>query len=63
MVKELELHFILKKCLAPYREVLLELENKVTIENQCEDELSEEVILPIKRRRVMRFISGSEDEC
>ncbi|KAL6418245.1 hypothetical protein ACFW04_012246 [Cataglyphis niger] len=35
-----------------------------TIENQCEDEPSEEDILPIKRRRVRRLIlSDSEDEC
>lgn len=72
--KELELHFIqtdhstvrsakfkreLRNCLAPYREVL---EKKATIENQCEDEPNEEDILPIKRRRVRRLISDSEDE-
>ncbi|CAK9796364.1 hypothetical protein ANTQUA_LOCUS757 [Anthophora quadrimaculata] len=78
LVKELELHFIetdrstvrsakfkreLRNCLAPYREVLVELEKKATIENQCEDKPSEEDILPIKRRRVRRLIIESEDEC
>ncbi|GFR18153.1 tigger transposable element-derived protein 1 [Trichonephila clavata] len=78
LAKEFELHFIqtdhstvrsakfkreLRKCLAPYREVLVELEKKATIENQCEDEPSEEDILPIKRRRVRGLISDSEDEC
>lgn len=78
LAKELELHFIqtdqstvrsakfkreLRNCLAPYREVLVELEKEATIENQCEDEPSEEDILPIKRRRVRRLISDSEDEC
>lgn len=79
LAKELELHFIqtdhstvrsakfkreLRNCLAPYREVLVELEKKATIENQCEDEPSEEDILPIKRRRIRRLIlSDSEDEC
>ncbi|GFQ75103.1 hypothetical protein TNCT_406441 [Trichonephila clavata] len=53
----------LRNCLAPYREVLVELEKKATIENQCEDEPSEEDILPSKRRRVRRLISDSEDEC
>ncbi|GFV50362.1 hypothetical protein TNCV_2649291 [Trichonephila clavipes] len=53
----------LRNCLAPSREVLVELEKKATIENQCEDEPSEEDILPIKRRQVRRLISDSEDEC
>ncbi|GFQ86034.1 hypothetical protein TNCT_294021 [Trichonephila clavata] len=78
MAKELELHFIqtdhptvrrakfkreLRNCLASFREVSVELEKKATIENQCEDEPSEEDILPIKRRRIRRLISDSEDEC
>ncbi|KAI4478905.1 hypothetical protein M0802_014483 [Mischocyttarus mexicanus] len=78
LAKKLELHFIqtdqstvrsakfkreLRNCLAPYREVLVELEKEAIIENQCEDEPSEEDILPIKRRRVRRLISDSEDEC
>ncbi|CAK9810812.1 Tigger transposable element-derived protein 1 [Anthophora plagiata] len=78
LAKELELHFIqtdhstvrsakfkreLRNCLAPYREVLVELEKKATIENQCEDKPSEEDIFPIKRRRVRRLIFDSEDEC
>ncbi|GFU75444.1 tigger transposable element-derived protein 1 [Trichonephila clavipes] len=77
LVKELELHFIqvdhsmvrsakfkreLRNCLAPYREVLMELEKKATIKNQCEDEPSEENVLPMKRRRVRLLISDSEDE-
>ncbi|XP_063994254.1 tigger transposable element-derived protein 1-like [Diachasmimorpha longicaudata] len=78
LAKELELHFIetdhstvrsakfkreLRICLAPSREILVELEKKATIQNQCEDQPSEEDILPIKRRRVKRLISDSEDEC
>lgn len=78
LAKELELHFIqtdrstvrsakfkreFRNCLAPYREVLVELEKKAQIENQREDKPSEEDIRPIKRRRVRRLIFDSEDEC
>lgn len=77
LAKELEIHFIqtdrstvrsakfkreLRNCLAPYREVLVELEKKTQIENQHEDESKEEDIRPIKRRRVRRLILDSEDE-
>jgi hypothetical protein len=78
LAKELELHFIqavrstvrstkfkreLRNCLAPYKEVLVELKKKATIENQCGDGPSEEGILPIKIRQVRPLISDSEDEC
>jgi hypothetical protein len=78
LAKELELHFIqadsstvrsakfkreLRNCLAPYREVLVDLEKKATIENQCGEGPSGEGILPIKRTQVRPLISDSEDEC
>ncbi|XP_047143013.1 tigger transposable element-derived protein 1 [Hydra vulgaris] len=54
-----------QNCLAPYKEVLKELQNKITFENQGENFQSEEdyqLIRVKKRRRIGHLIFDSDDE-
>ncbi|XP_017754456.1 PREDICTED: tigger transposable element-derived protein 1-like [Eufriesea mexicana] len=51
-----------QNCLAPYKEVLEELQNKATFENREENLQSEKDFLPIRKKRVRLQIFDRDDE-